>query len=39
MQWRLDNPGGIQADCIRAMAAQGLTLSRQYASDLWRMEL
>ncbi len=39
LQWRRDNPNGIQADCIRAMAAQGLTLSRQYASDLWKIQL
>lgn len=39
LQWRRDNPEGIQADCIRAMAAQGLTLSRQYASDLWKIQL
>lgn len=39
LQWRRDNPDGIQADCIRAMATQGLTLSRQYASDLWKIQL
>lgn len=39
LQWRRDNPEGSQADCRRAMEAIGLTLSRQYASDLWKIEL
>lgn len=39
LQWRRDNPGGLQADCIRAMAENGLKLSRQYASDLWKLQI
>jgi len=37
LAWRRDNPTGTQADCIRALAEQGLKLSRQYASDLWKL--
>lgn len=39
LKWRRDNPDGLQADCIRAMAENGLKLSRQYASDLWKLQV